>query len=413
MSHGLIVMSDSVNTTLPEKTDVLIIGAGAAGLMCAITAGQRGRSVLVIDHANKAGRKILMSGGGRCNFTNRYAGPDNFLSQNPHFCKSALSRYTPEDFIERVKQHNIAFHEKKPGQMFCDNKAKDILDMLLTDCQRVGATIRTRCSVKKVQSLPGGFAVVSSLGTIQCQSLVVATGGLSIPKLGASAFGYEVAKQFGLDIVPPRAALVPFMLDDLMLGSLSQLSGSALEVLVTCQHMCFRENMLFTHRGLSGPAMLQISSYWQPGDTLSINLLPHIDFYKVLQQRQQSRPGAALKTILSEYMSKKMALVLSELWFGDMSYTRKPVNRFTHQQMQGIAQQFHCWKLKPPATEGYRSAEVTLGGVNTQALSSKTMEAKKRKGLFFIGEVIDVTGHLGGFNFQWAWASAVAAGACV
>lgn len=406
-------MSTIIHTPLPELTDVLIIGAGAAGLMCAITAGQRGRSVLVVDHANKVGKKILMSGGGRCNFTNMFTGPDNFHSQNPHFCKSALSRYTPGDFIELVNKHKIAYHEKKLGQLFCDNKAKDILDMLLKEAQRADVKVRTHCSVGKVQALADGFEVVTSLGTVRCHSLVVATGGLSIPKMGATAMGYELAKQFGIELVPTRAGLVPFTLDKIVLDKLSRLSGSSLEVIATCKDMSFREDLLFTHRGLSGPAILQISSYWQPGDELVINLVPNIDLFEVLQERQKSRPRAELKTVLAEHMSKNMAQILTELWFNNMAYANKPVNQFTKEQLHAIAQQFHCWKLKPSGTEGYRTAEVTLGGVNSKELSSKTMQAKKQKGLYFIGEVVDVTGQLGGFNFQWAWASGVAAGGFV
>ncbi len=406
-------MSSMLIPSLPEKIDVLIIGAGAAGLMCAATAGQRGRRVLVVDHANKVGKKILMSGGGRCNFTNLYTGPENFLSQNPHFCKSALSRYGPEDFIELVNRHNIAYHEKKSGQLFCDNKAKDILALLLNECQSVGADIHTRCTIDKVKALDDGFEVVSNLGRLQCQSLVVATGGLSIPKMGASAWGYEMAEQFGLNRVPVRAGLVPFTLDKLVLDKLSQLSGSSLDVIVKCKGVSFRDDMLFTHRGLSGPAMLQISSYWHAGEKLVINLLPQPDLFEVLQDGQKSRPKVELKTLLAGYMSKNIARVLIELWYPGQGYSRKPLNQFSRQQLRDIARQFHCWTLKPSGTEGYRSAEVTLGGVDCNELSSKTMEAKKQKGLYFIGEVVDVTGHLGGFNFQWAWASAVAAGGFV
>jgi predicted Rossmann fold flavoprotein len=394
-------------TSLPGNVDVLIIGAGAAGLMCAIGANQRGRSVLLIEHTNKAGKKILMSGGGRCNFTNTYTEPGNFLSQNPHFCKSALSRYTPVDFIELVKKHKISFHEKKQGQLFCDNKASDILDMLL---QEAGADIQTHCSVDTVTVIDDGFEIVTSLGKVQAQSLVVATGGLSIPKMGATAFGYELAKQFGLDVVAVRAGLVPFTLDKILLDKLNQLSGGSQEVIVSCKGKSFKENLLFTHRGLSGPVMLQISSYWNPGDELRIDLFPNIDLLAVLEERQQSRPKAELKTVLAEHMSRNMAQVLAEIWFADLDYINKAMNQFSKQQLQSIAEQFHTWKVKPSGTEGYRTAEVTLGGVNTDELSSKTMEAKKQKGLYFIGEVVDVTGQLGGFNFQWAWASGVAAG---
>jgi len=400
-------MSITIKEPLAPNVDVLIIGAGAAGLMCAIKAGQRGRSVLLVDHANKVGKKILMSGGGRCNFTNMYTEPGNFLSQNPHFCKSALSRYTPTDFIELVNKHEIAFHEKKLGQLFCDDKARDILDMLR---QEAAATIRSHCSVKKVHAFDNGFEVMTTFGNVQAESLVIATGGLSIPKMGATAFGYELAKQFGLDIVPVRAGLVPFTLDKIILDKLSQLSGSSLDVIASCNEMSFRENLLFTHRGLSGPAMLQVSSYWKPADELAINLLPDINLSEVLQEKKQSRPKAELKTVLSEYLSKNMAQLLIELWFADEDYLNKSMNQFTKQQLQIISNKFHTWKIKPSGTEGYRTAEVTLGGVNTDELSSKTMEAKKQKGVYFIGEVVDVTGHLGGFNFQWAWASAAAAG---
>jgi predicted Rossmann fold flavoprotein len=400
-------MSSSGKEPLAKNVDVLIIGAGAAGLMCAIKAGQRGRSVLLLDHANKIGKKILMSGGGRCNFTNMYTEPGNFLSQNPHFCKSALSRYTPTDFIELVNKHEISFHEKKLGQLFCDDKARDILDMLR---QEAAATIRSHCSVKKVRALDDGFEVMTTFGNVQAESLIIATGGLSIPKMGATAFGYELAKQFGLNIVPVRAGLVPFTLDKIILNKLSQLSGSSLDVIASCNEMSFRENLLFTHRGLSGPAMLQISSYWKPGDELTIDLLPDLELSEVLQEKQQSRAKAELKTVLAEFMSRNVAQLLVELWFTDEAYVNKPMNQFTKQQLHAIAEKFHAWKVKPSGTEGYRTAEVTLGGVSTDELSSKTMEAKKQKGLYFIGEVVDVTGHLGGFNFQWAWASAAAAG---
>ncbi|MFT5349583.1 MAG: putative Rossmann fold flavoprotein [Planctomycetota bacterium] len=402
-----------MSTSLPEKTDVLIIGAGAAGLMCAITAGQRARSVLVVEHANKVGKKILMSGGGRCNFTNLHTEAHNFISQNAHFCKSALSRYTPGDFIALVNKHKIAYHEKKLGQLFCDNKSKDILDMLLKESQEAGVKVRTHCVIGKVNPLTDGFELVSNLGTVKCHSLVVASGGLSIPKMGATAFGYELAKQFGLNLVPGRAGLVPFTLDKIVLDKLVQLSGSSLEVIAKCGEMSFREKLLFTHRGLSGPAMLQISSYWRPGDELILDLLPDINFFEVLQARQQSRPRSELKSIAAEFMSKNMSQALIDLWFGEMNFSSKPVSQFTRSQLQAIADQFHRWTLKPSGTEGYRTAEVTLGGVNTEELSSKTMESVKQQSLYFIGEVVDVTGQLGGFNFQWAWASGVAAGGFV
>lgn len=398
---------------LPKNIDVLIIGAGAAGLMCALTAGRRDRKVLLVDHANKVGKKILMSGGGRCNFTNIYCQADNFLSENKNFCKSALSRYTANDFIQLVQKHKIPYHEKKLGQLFCDHKSKDILDMLLHECHQAGVTIRTHCEVQKVKSISNGYEIKSTLGNVTCESLVIATGGLSIPKMGATGFGYQMAQQFGLEVLPTRAGLVPFTLNDIILDKLSQLSGSAIEVLVTCNKMSFRENLLFTHRGLSGPAMLQISSYWQPGDELTINLLPDIDLFELLKDKKLSRPKAELKTLLAEHMTKNIAQTLLEFWFSERTDSNKPINQYSHQDLKNIAQHFHAWNIKPNNTEGYRTAEVTLGGVNTELLSSKTMQANQHKGLFFIGEVIDVSGHLGGFNFQWAWASGAAAGAYV
>ncbi len=402
-------MSDLSFTPIPKNSDVLIIGAGAAGLMCAFRAGQRGRSVLVLDHANKVGKKILMSGGGRCNFTNLYCEPDNFLSNNKNFCKSALSRYTSYDFIELVRSHDIPYHEKTLGQLFCDNKSKDILEMLLNECNQAGVKVRTHCSVEQINPLGSGYEIKTSLGTTTCESLVIATGGLSIPKMGATGFAYQVAKQFDLEVLPTRAGLVPFTLNQPILNILSQLSGSSIEVVVTCNAMSFHENLLFTHRGLSGPAMLQISSYWNQGDELTINLLPKIDLYEYLKDRKSQRPKVELKTLLSELMTKNIAQTLIHLWFSDDEYSNKQINQFSNQQLQEIADHFHSWKLKPNNTEGYRTAEVTLGGINCNELSSKTMQANKKDNLYFIGEAIDVTGHLGGFNFQWAWASGAAA----
>jgi predicted Rossmann fold flavoprotein len=397
-------------TPLPDEIDVLIIGAGAAGLMCALVASQRRRKVLVVDHANKVGKKILISGGGRCNFTNMYCEPSNFISNNANFCKSALSRYTPYDFIELVNKHNIPHHEKKLGQLFCDNKSKDILEMLLNECHTSGANIRTHCSVNNIKPSDNGFEVKTNLGLANCQSLVVATGGLSIPTMGATGFGYQIAQQFKLDVIATRAALVPFTADKITREKLSGLSGSSLPVSVSCNNMSFKENLLFTHRGISGPAILQISSYWQVGDYLNIDLLPGIDLLKVLEEKKRSHPKSELKTILTQFITKKMSQTLLDLWFPDSGFTNKAINQFNHTDLNSIAKQFHCWQFKPNGTEGYRTAEVTLGGVNCNEISSKTMQANKHKGLFFIGEVLDVTGHLGGFNFQWAWASGAAAG---
>ena len=402
-------MSEPSSTPIPENTDVLIVGAGAAGLMCAFRAGQRGRSVLLLDHANKVGKKILMSGGGRCNFTNIHCEPDNFLSDNKNFCKSALSRYTPYDFIELVRKHNIPYHEKKLGQLFCDNKSKDILEILLKECSQAGAKIRTHCSIEQIKPLEKGYKVETSLGITTCQSLVIATGGLSIPKMGATGFAYQVAKQFGLEVLPTRAGLVPFTLNQPILDILSHLSGSSMEVTVTCNSMSFNENLLFTHRGLSGPGMLQISSYWNQGDELTINLLPKIDLFEYLKDKKSERPKAELKTLLAVHMTKNIAQTLTQLWFADKDYNNKHISQYSNQELQNISKQFHNWVVKPNGTEGYRTAEVTLGGINCDEISSKTMQANKKDDLYFIGEAIDVTGHLGGFNFQWAWASAAAA----
>jgi len=394
-----------------SKVDVLIVGAGAAGLMCAITAANRGQSVMLVDHANKVGKKILMSGGGRCNFTNLYAEPNDYLSNNPHFCKSALSRFTQWDFIALVDKHSIAYHEKTLGQLFCDNKSQDILQLLLDECQTAGVNIRAKCAVNSILAREGeglGFTIDTSIGLIQSKSLVIATGGLSIPTMGATGFGYEIAKQFGLELLPVRAGLVPFTLQAQEKALFADLPGSSAKVRVSCNGMSFLEAMLFTHRGLSGPAILQISSYWNPGDTLTIDLWPEGSLEVLLTEQLALRPNAELKTVLAELYTKKMAACFCALWCES-----KPLNQHTLGEFQAIAEQFHNWQIKPSGTEGYRTAEVTLGGVNTDELSSKTMEAKKQPGLYFIGEVVDVTGHLGGFNFQWAWASGFAAGTYV
>ncbi len=391
-----------------QSIDVLIIGAGAAGLMCGISAAERGRQTMIIDHANKVGKKILMSGGGRCNFTNYFTEPTNYLSHNEHFCKSALSRYTQWDFIALVEKHNIPYHEKKLGQLFCNNKAKDIVNMLLSECEERGAEVRIKCSVESIKKTDKGFIVSTNQGKWQCQSLVIATGGLSIPTMGATSFGYDIARQFGLKIYPTWAALVPFTLNPKMLEDFNGLSGVSTDALVACNGQSFRENILFTHRGLSGPAILQISSYWQPGDTLEINLFPDINLFEQLKQWQQQKPKSQLNTLLAEQLTKNLADRLSQLWFAEIAHNN--IADISFEQLQQIAKQFQHWQLKPTGTEGYRTAEVTMGGVDTDEISSKTFEAKKVKGLYFIGEVLDVTGHLGGFNFQWAWASGYCAG---
>lgn len=402
-------MPPDLPTFLPTNIDVLIIGAGAAGLMCALKAGQRGRNVCVLEHANKVGKKILMSGGGRCNFTNTNTQPSHFISGNKNFCKSALSRFTPEDFIEIVNKHDIPFHEKKLGQLFCDNKSKDILELLLNECHKAGVKIRTHCKIEKINPNNNGYTASTSLGHIECQSLVIATGGLSIPTMGATGFGYDLAKEFGLKVRPTRPGLAPVTLNKHSLGKLSALSGSSIEIEASCNKMTFNEMLLFTHRGLSGPAILQISSYWKPGDSIVINLLPHANVFEVLLDRQRTRPKAELKTILAEFMTKNMAQTLTMFWFGS-NYKNKPINQISKSDLTLISRQIHHWVVSPSGSEGYKTAEVTLGGIDCDEISSKTMEANKQKGMYFIGEVLDVTGHLGGFNFQWAWASGAAAG---
>ncbi|MDL5168688.1 NAD(P)/FAD-dependent oxidoreductase [Proteus faecis] len=385
--------------------DTVIIGAGAAGLFCASLAGQAGLSVLVLDNGKKAGRKILMSGGGRCNFTNMYIEPSAYLSENPHFCKSALARYTQWDFIELVQKHNIAYHEKTLGQLFCDDSAQQIVDLLLTECQKGKVSVRLRSEITQIEKTDVGFTIFVDGKTITTSSVVIASGGLSMPGLGATPFGYKVAEQFGLSVLPTRAGLVPFTLHKPQLEQLSQLSGVAISAIVTAKNgTSFKENILFTHRGLSGPAILQISSYWQPGEYVSINLLPNIDLENLLQEKRQEHPNQLLKNTLSRLLPKRfIEIMIENQQLPDVSLTQLSNERITQ-----VATLLQEWQVQPNGTEGYRTAEVTLGGVDTRALSSKTMEATKVKGLYFIGEVVDVTGWLGGYNFQWAWSSAYA-----
>ena len=390
--------------------DVIVIGAGAAGLMCAAVAGQHGRRVLVLERANKPGKKILMSGGGRCNFTNLYVEPGNFLSDNPHFCKSALSRYTQWDFIELVNKHAIPHHEKTLGQLFCDNSSRDILDMLLAEAKQVGAVLKTGCDIREVE-YDGSFRVVTTQGEFRATSLVVACGGLSVPTLGGSDFGYRLAQQFGHNLIPLRAALVPFTFSDGFKLLSEKLSGLSVPVRMTAGGQSFLENMLFTHRGLSGPAVLQISSYWREGQTVQIDLLPGIDAGQWLLQLKTEQPKTLLRTVLSQQLPRKLVHELEGMWW--QSEAEKPLAEWPDKQLLAVAEQLQCWTLKPSGTEGYRTAEVTLGGVDTGEVSSKTMESQRQPGLYFIGEVLDVTGHLGGFNFQWAWASGAAAGQSV
>lgn len=392
-----------------KKIDVLIVGAGAAGLMCAIEAGNRGRLVVVLDKANKPGKKILMSGGGRCNFTNYFISPNAYISHNPHFCKSALSRYTQWDFIELVKKHHIPFHEKTLGQLFCDQKSKDILNMLLFECEKAKAAIHLNTEIIHVERLNDRhFKVATNQGCYECESLVIASGGLSIPTLGASAFGYQIAKQFNIKVWPTRAGLVPFTLQEKQKEKISVLSGIALDALVSNADIQFRENMLFTHRGLSGPAILQISSYWKLGETVNINLLPNSKLIEILKSNKTIQAKKKLKSILIEYFPRRVIDV-----FLDEKIIEMSIGSISHQKLEEIALLFNEWEVKPNGTEGYRTAEVTLGGVDCDAISSKTMEAISVPGLYFIGEVLDVTGWLGGYNFQWAWSSGFAAGQVV
>lgn len=386
--------------------DVIVIGAGAAGLHCAAHAAKRGKSVLVLDHAKQAGKKILISGGGRCNFTNMYAGPDNFLSSNPHFCKSALSRYTQWDFIGLVAEYGIPYHEKTLGQLFCDDSAKDIVRMLMSECDRYGARVQLRTEIMSVD-FDDGYCIDTSRGEYRSDKLVVACGGLSMPKLGATPLGYQIAEQFGHSIVPVRAGLVPFTLQEEDKERFAELSGVAVPVTAEANDGYFREAMLFTHRGVSGPAILQVSSYWQPGEAVSINLLPDLDAYEWLKTQQQQQPKSQLNTVLQAHFPKRVVTALAEHHQWPLS---NKLADTSNAQLQTIADNLNRWQLKPNGTEGYRTAEVTLGGVNVDEVSSKTMESQKQPGLYFIGEVLDVTGWLGGFNFQWAWSSGFACG---
>ncbi|HEB27425.1 MAG TPA: NAD(P)/FAD-dependent oxidoreductase [Porticoccus sp.] len=390
--------------------DVIVIGAGAAGLMCAITAGQRGRRVLVLESANKPGKKILMSGGGRCNFTNLYVEPDNFLSDNPHFCKSALRRYTQWDFIELVRKNDIAYHEKALGQLFCDGSSKEILTMLLSEAEQAGVALQTQCEAEQI-SFDGNYNLQTSQGEMTAESLVVATGGLSVPTLGGSDYGYRLAKQFGHQLVPLRAALVPFTFSDGFKLLSEKLSGVSVPARITAGNQSFLENILFTHRGLSGPAVLQISSYWREGRSVQVDLLPSTHCLDYLTQQKTEQPKTLLRTVLSQLLPRKLVLELEALWWPEQA--EKPLAELSGQLLKDIAKNLNDWDLKPSGTEGYRTAEVTLGGVDTCDVSSKTMESQKQSGLYFVGEVLDITGHLGGFNFQWAWASGFVAGQVV
>jgi predicted Rossmann fold flavoprotein len=382
--------------------DVVIIGAGAAGLMCAIEAGKRGRRVVVLERASKPAEKIRISGGGRCNFTNLHASPEHYLSQNPHYCVSALSRYTAQDFISLVEKHRIAYYEKTLGQLFCRNSSQQIIHMLLEECRQANVEIRLRSEVEEISKPDDQFRLRTDKGELCCESLVVACGGLSIPKMGASGFGYEIARRFGLLIVPTRAGLVPFTLSEAQLELWKDLAGVAVEAEVQCGKQTFREALLFTHRGLSGPVMLQISSYWSPKECLRVNLAPERDVAAMLKRAKATQPRQEAGTALTTLLPKRLAQRIAEKYSG--------LGGISDKQLEQLASAVNEWKIVPHGTEGYRTAEVTLGGVDTAELSSKTMESRKVANLYFIGEVVDVTGHLGGYNFQWAWASGYVAG---
>jgi predicted Rossmann fold flavoprotein len=392
------------------QKDLIVIGGGAAGLFCALTAGRRGRSVLLIEHAEKVGKKILISGGGRSNFTNLHTAPENFISRNPNFHKSALARYTPRDFIALVEKHKIAYHEKKLGQLFCDESSQQIVRMLMDECSRARVEIRVNCLVQSAGKLDDKFLVETNQGRFESESLAVATGGLSIPRMGATDFGYRLARQFGLKIVETKPALVPITLAERDRNVFDALSGVSVDARVslgvekTGRH--FRENILVTHQGLSGPAILQISSYWNPGQAIAIDLLPDGNAEELLGSERDSQKE--LKTLLGAHWPQRFAQAWTRI-----HAPSKPLRQYSNKELRSIAEKIHRWQITPEGTEGYRKAEVTAGGLDTDELSSKTMESRRVPGLYFIGEVVDVTGHLGGFNFQWAWASGFAAGGAV
>ena len=391
-----------------DTFDTVIIGGGAAGLMCALEAGRRGRRVLVLERAERCGKKILMSGGGRCNFTNLYVEPECYLSANPHFHKSALARYTQWDFIALVEAHGIAYHEKELGQLFCDGSSKQIVAMLLDECARAGVRIEVHSEIERIRRADRGFELETTLGPMRCESLVIASGGLSIPKMGATGFGYRIARQFGHEVLPTRAGLVPLIFDAETLAAFRELKGVSLPVSAACDHHGFAAGMLFTHRGISGPAILQVSSYWEPGEAVTVDLLPGLDASAWLLEMKAERPDSELHNALATRLPKRLAQRL-----GDLVALRGPVRHLRDRDLTELGRRLNAWAFLPEDTEGYRTAEVTLGGVSTDGLSSSTMESKRIPGLYFIGEVVDVTGHLGGYNFQWAWASGHAAGQVV
>ena len=390
---------------MTEKYDIIIVGAGAAGLMSAIEAGKRGRKVLLVDHAKKIGEKIRISGGGRCNFTNINTHPSKFISKNPKFVISALNQYTQNDFINLIKKHNINFHEKKLGQLFCDDSAQQIIDMLLLECKIANVILKKEVIVNDVSKEGNQYILTVGGDKYCCKSLIIATGGLSVPKIGASKFGYDVAKKFNLDIVEPVPALVPLTFNEKILSMCKELSGLSLEAIVFFNKTFFQEGMLFTHRGLSGPSILQISSYWKLGEDIKINLSPKIDIFKLLEDEKKSNPRQDISNIIAEILPKRLAHIICK----DNNISGN-ISELSNKLLKQLSDSINTWVINPTGSEGYRTAEVTLGGVNTNEISSKTMMSIKNPGLFFIGEVVDVTGHLGGYNFQWAWSSGFVAG---
>lgn len=387
-----------------SKFDVIIIGGGAAGLMCAIEAGKRGRTVLVLEKSKKVGQKILISGGGRCNFTNTGTGPHAYVSSNSHFCKSALARFTPDDFLTLVKKHGIDFYEKKLGQLFCKESARQIVALLTKECHEVGVKIQCSIDIQNVLKTEN-FLIKTSTGDFTCDAVVISSGGLSIPKMGSTGFAYDIARQFDLKIIPTKAGLVPFVFDPDFLSKLDGLSGVSMDAEVSCNKISFRENILITHRGLSGPAILQISSYWDKGDEVTINLLPDLNLEELIESERNKNGRIEIKSIVARYLPLRFVERVFDLWL-----VNKPLAQLSRDEITQISTFFNSWRLKPVSTEGYRTAEVTVGGIDTDEISSKTFETKKVPGLYFIGEAVDVTGWLGGYNFQWAWASGWCAG---
>ena len=388
-----------------EKYDVIIVGAGAAGMMSAIEAGKRGRKVLLVDHSKKIGEKIRISGGGRCNFTNIHTETNKFISQNPKFVISALNQYTQNDFINLIKKHNIKFHEKKLGQLFCDESAQQIVDLLLLECENANVVLKKEIMITDIDKKEEQYFITTNSNQYYSDSLIIATGGLSIPKIGASNFGYEVAKKFNLDIIATLPALVPLTFSEKILGICKELTGLSVEAVVSFKKTFFEEGMLFTHRGLSGPSILQISSYWKLGDNININLTPKLNIFKSLQEKKKLKPKQDIGVIISEILPKRLAQIICK-----ENEVSGNICELSSKKLKQLSDSINAWVINPTGSEGYRTAEVTLGGINTNELSSKTMMVKKHPGLFFIGEVVDVTGHLGGYNFQWAWSSGFVAG---